>query len=298
MISAMYENGGNTLHRFFDGHPELFVYPFESQLGTSLVADYLESLFPVKYRWPEFSLEGSCEEDYELIVDEELKRHVKTPFASKFREANMKLGDKERKRIFLQLLKKKERTIRNIIEAFFVSTFRAWKDYNRSGKESAYVGYSPIVGVDSEKIFRDFPNAHIIHIVRNPYSAYADTKKRPVPYSIPRYTKTWNIVQLVAFNFRTTYPKNFHLVRFEDLIANPKKFFIDLTEKIGISYSKTLEYPSWNGKRLDRLVPWGTIIDPAPRANENTMRELSKAEYSHIKRETTILNKLLGYDHL
>ena len=29
MISAMYENGGNTTHRFLDGHPELYVYPFE-----------------------------------------------------------------------------------------------------------------------------------------------------------------------------------------------------------------------------------------------------------------------------
>ena len=50
MISAMYENGGNTTHRFLDGHPELSVYPFESQLGTTLVNDYLQSIFPVKYR--------------------------------------------------------------------------------------------------------------------------------------------------------------------------------------------------------------------------------------------------------
>jgi len=34
MKGAMYENGGNTTHRLLDGHPELYVYPFESQLGT------------------------------------------------------------------------------------------------------------------------------------------------------------------------------------------------------------------------------------------------------------------------
>ena len=34
MLSAMYENGGNTTHRMLDGHPGLFVYPFESQVGT------------------------------------------------------------------------------------------------------------------------------------------------------------------------------------------------------------------------------------------------------------------------
>lgn len=298
MISAMYENGGNTIHRFFDGHPELFVYPFESQLGTPLVADYFASLFPVKYRWPEFSLEGSYGQDYELIIDEELKRHIKTPFASKFKEAHMKLEDKERKRIFLQILKKKGRTRRNIIESFFVSTFNTWENYNRSGKEIAYVGYSPVVCVDSEKIFKDFPSAHIIHIVRNPYSAYADTKKRPVPYSIYRYAQTWNIVQLVALSFQTMYPKNFHLVRFEDLTANPKDFFEALTREIGISYSKTLEYPSWNGRKLDAIVPWGTIKKATSKANTKTLKELSKDEYNKIKKQTSVTNKLLGYDGL
>ena len=38
MLSAMYENGGNTVHRFLDGHPEMYVYPFESQLGIPICA--------------------------------------------------------------------------------------------------------------------------------------------------------------------------------------------------------------------------------------------------------------------
>ena len=58
MIGAMYENGGNTTHRFLDGHPELFVYPFESQIGTRWVNDPLTSMFPVKYRWPTFALDA------------------------------------------------------------------------------------------------------------------------------------------------------------------------------------------------------------------------------------------------
>ena len=41
MISAMYENGGNTTHRLLDVHPQLCVYPFESQLGSKYVNDYL-----------------------------------------------------------------------------------------------------------------------------------------------------------------------------------------------------------------------------------------------------------------
>jgi hypothetical protein len=59
MIGAMYENGGNTTHRFLDGHPQMHVYPFESQIGTSLVNDYMSSMFPLKYRWPTFALHAT-----------------------------------------------------------------------------------------------------------------------------------------------------------------------------------------------------------------------------------------------
>lgn len=296
MISAMYENGGNTTHRFFDGHPQLYVYPFESQLGTSLVSDYLTSLFPVKYRWPQFSLSGNFSNDYELIIDEEMKARIKTPFASKFSKTDINLDDKERKKIFLKLLTNKSRTRRNILSAFFKSTFTAWKNYHKSGKETSYLGYSPIIGVDAQKIFEDFPSAHIIHIVRNPYSAYAETKRRPVPYSISRYAQTWNISQLYALNFSNKFPKQFHLVRFEDLIENPKKFFTALTKKMGIAYSNSLEYPSWNGIKLKTVYPWGTIKIPTPGANIKTLKELSKNEYKEIKSQTYAINQLLKYD--
>ncbi len=297
MISAMYENGGNTIHRFFDGHPQLFVYPFESQLGTPFVNDYLKSSFPVKYRWPEFSLNDTFENDYENIIDEELKRHIKTPLASKFKDAEMKLTDSDRKNIFLQLLKKSPRTRENIIESFFISTFEAWKDYNRSGREKVYMGYSPIIGVDADKIFADFPQAHIVHIVRNPYSAYAETKRRPVPYSLKRYALTWSIVQYYALIFAKKYPKNFHLVTFEDLVAKKENFFLPLVKKLGITYSDSLAYRSWNGKRLTFTTPWGTIQTPTSHENKETSKELTKQEYAEIKMYTRVISQQLGYDN-
>src|SRR5262249_30896508 len=69
MIGAMYENGGNTTHRLLDGHRELFVYPFESQIGTRWVNDHLASMFPVKYRWPVFALDATPAEDFHAIID-------------------------------------------------------------------------------------------------------------------------------------------------------------------------------------------------------------------------------------
>lgn len=298
MISAMYENGGNTIHRFFDGHPEIFVYPFESQPGTFGVNDHYSSLFPRKYRWPTFPLEGNAQDDYERIIDEECKVRLTTQYVSKFRDADLILDNSSRKREFLKLLKGKNRTRKNIMQAFFEATFLAWKNHNSSGHEHIHMGYSPIIGVDAEKIFSDFPNAHIIHIVRNPYSAYADTKKRPVPYSLSRYTQTWNIMQLMALNFSEMFPKHFHVVRFEDLVAGRKSFFTKLAKKLDIKFSDTFMYPSWNGKELVDMFPWGTIRIPTTEMNKKTADELSKSEYVHIKSQTSVINKLLGYDKL
>ena len=99
------------------------------------------------------------------------------------------------------------RTRANLLAAFFRASASAWKDYNRSGRESVYVGYSPIVGVDAGKIVADFPNAHVLNLIRNPWSAYADTKKRAVPLSIAHYMTGWVVHQQHALAFAAQYPE-------------------------------------------------------------------------------------------
>ena len=173
MLGAMYENGGNTTHRFLDGHPEMFVYPFESQLGTRRVIDELASMFPVKYRWPVFALDATPYEDYKAIIDEEGKVRSRTPDVSKFRHMPFDMNDDERCKIYEKHITEMGRSRGNNVAAFFKATFDAWKDYKRTGKQSVYVGYSPILVVDADKILQDLPGAHFLHVVRNPWSAYA-----------------------------------------------------------------------------------------------------------------------------
>ena len=73
---------------------------------------------------------------------------------------------------------------------------------------------------DTDKILADFPDGHVIHVVRNPYSGFADTSKRPFPLGLKRYAWTWNLCQHMALTYGEKYPDRFHLVRFEDLVAN------------------------------------------------------------------------------
>ena len=102
MLGAMYENGGNVTHRLLDGHPQLYVYPFESQLGTRLVVDSLSSTFPVKYRWPVFALDATPHADYQSIIDEECKVRARTPHVSKFRDHPFDFSDDERRDLYVE----------------------------------------------------------------------------------------------------------------------------------------------------------------------------------------------------
>ncbi len=283
MLSAMYENGGNTTHRFLDGHPEMFVYPFESQIGTRLVQDNLTSVFPVKYRWPVFDLQASPHQDYKSIIDEECKVRARTPKVSKFRHMPFDFSDDKRCELFEQHVTESGRTRADIVAAFFRATFEAWKDHNRSGGEHIYVGYSPVIVVDAEAILKEMPAAHVLHVVRNPWSAYADTKKRPVPMSLSSYILAWTLNQYFAVTVRKFYPDRLHIVRLEDVLADPMGTLGGVCEKIGLSSAESLAIPSWNGKALEEVYPWGTIRNASVAANKATAEELTPAEIDEIR---------------
>lgn len=283
MIGAMYENGGNTTHRFLDGHPELFVYPFESQVGSSLVHDYLSSMFPLKYRWPTFALHATSREDYKAIIDEEGKVRARTPDVSKFRHMPFDMSDDERCDVYTEIIAKSGRSRPNNVAAFFEATFKAWKDHKKTGKEKIYVGYNPIIVVDADKILTDMPNAHFLHVVRNPWSAYADTKKRAVPLSLAHYMTAWMLNQHHATLFERKFPGRLHILRLEDILTNSQATLGKLCESIGIEAAPSLGYPSWNSEKLEEVYPWGTIRKATPEANLATANELSAAEKDEVR---------------
>lgn len=297
MISAMYENGGNTTHRFLDGHPELFVYPFESQIGTRNVVDGYSSLFPIKYRWPEFLSSATAYQNYKAIIDEEAKVRTRTPMVSKFRDWPMDMSDDERCEIFQRLLADSDHSRGAHVAAFYKATFEAWKDFNASGDEQVYVGYSPVVSVDAEKLIADLPQGKLLQIVRNPWSAYADTKKRAVPMSLASYVTTWCFSQYFSLSARERHPDRVKIVRIEDVFADPVKTLGEVCEFVGVEPHESLGRISWNGKDLPQVYPWGTIRTPTPAQNLATADELSEAEKAEVAARARPLLAQFGYEN-
>jgi hypothetical protein len=278
MLSAMYENGGNVTHRFLDGHPDMFVYPFESQLGTSLVSDPLASMFPLKYRWPVFSLSATPEEDFQAIIDEECRVRIRTPHVSKFRHAAFDVSDTERADRYAELVRASGRSTGNNVAAFFRATSDVWKNKRSRQNPGVYVGYSPIIGVDTGRILNDLPHAHVLHVVRNPWAAYADTKKRPKPMSLAGYMTAWVTVQYHALVSREQNPSRVHILRTEDIMANPVETLGGLCRQLDLAAASSLATLSWNGEPLQEAYPWGTLRRATPEVNLETARQLSESE--------------------
>ncbi len=295
MLSAMYENGGNTTHRFLDGHPGMFVYPFESQIGTRLVVDPLSSTFPVKYRWPVFGLDATPYQDYKSIIDEECKVRARTPKVSKFRHMPFDFSDDERRELYQQHVGRTGRSTAFNVEAFYRATFEAWKDHRGSGEESVYVGYSPIIVVDAERILADLPGAQVLHVVRNPWSAYADTKKRPVPMPLHSYMLAWTLNQYHALLYRERYGDRVHVVRLEDVLANPIEALGPVCQALGLDPASSLGKPTWNGTELEQVYPWGTIRQATPESNRATAAELSSAEREAVRSYAWQYLDVFGY---
>jgi sulfotransferase family protein len=293
MLGAMYENGGNVTHRLLDGHPQLFVYPFESQLGTRLVSDALATTFPVKYRWPVFDLAATPRADYHAIIDEECKVRARTPQVSKFRDRPFDFSDDERRTHYVAHVVASGRSRPANVEAFFRATFDTWHDRRSSGREEWHVGYSPILAVDAETILEELPGAHFLHVVRNPWAAYADTKKRPVPLSLDAYMLGWTLNQHHALAARERFPERMHVLRTEDVLEGA---LFELCEQLALERDDALTRPSWNAVELGEVYPWGTIRTATSEANRATAEELADEERAEVRRRAGRYLEALGYD--
>ena len=296
MVSAGFEHGGNVTHRHLDGHPDLLVYPFESQLGNRNFNDFLASVERVQYRYPEFPEGLTAEELYEQMIDEELKTFLRKRNGSKFKDVDLVMDEAKRKEAFKEYLGTGPFTRRKVIEAFFRATFAAWENYYvKPSEDMVYVGYSPAIGIDAERMVRDFPDIKIIHIIRNPFSAYRDTKRRPFPQPISKYLITWNIYHSTVEMYAHMYPSNVKIFRYEDLVADKEQFMREVAEFIGVDFNRSMLYPSWNGEEIkDRIAPWGTVLKSDESYNSAIIDELTQKEKQQIVYATTALARHFG----
>jgi hypothetical protein len=126
----------------------------------------------------------------------------------------------------------------------------------------------------------------VLHVVRNPWSAYADTTRRPVPLALETYMLGWTLNQYFALLYRERFPGRVHIVRAEDVMRDSVGTLTPVLAKVGVGPSDTLKAPTWNGNPLGTVYPWGTIRTPTPEANRAEAERLPAAVRDEIRQRT------------
>jgi hypothetical protein len=93
----------------------------------------------------------------------------------------------------------------------------------------------------------------------------------------------WSINQRFALLCQERFPNRVHIVRAEDVMANPRETLGEICVKLGLEAASSLARPSWNGQTLEEVFPWGTIRKATAAANRTTAEELSQGEREAVK---------------
>lgn len=89
------------------------------------------------------------------------------------------------------------------------------------------------------EIFEKYPNAKVVLTVRNPKAVYASWKRKDADKSLIGISKSWNKVSQAIISAEKNL-KNVHLLKFEDLVAEPKLSLKKLCEFIGEDFEDSL----------------------------------------------------------
>ena len=240
--------------------------------------DALTSMFPVKYRWPVFALAR----DAGAGLPRDHRRGVQGPRAHAAREQVPRT-----RRSTCPTTSARRTTCR----ASRRRAARAATTWPRSSAPRSTPGRTIDAARARERLRRLQPDhrrrrgpdlcatcrqAHVLHVVRNPWSAYADTKKRPVPLSLAHYMTAWDRASTTRSSAASsTRPRSTSSAP-RTSWPTPRRRSAASVAKLGLESAPIARDRAGTAAALQEVYPWGTIRRATPEANVATARELRR----------------------
>lgn len=296
LVSAWNDSGGGFLHRLLDGHPQLRCYPFELQLGTATPKDAFDDWFKAKYRWPVFSQDLdalSPDAIFDSFIDDELKSTVADAASSKFHDFPVGFDMNSWREAFRSRLPATGRSRASAVAAYVNAVFDVWAGRSGSTEERLIAGHCPVINLDADEIFADRPDTRFIHVLRSPVSGLVDMRSRRPEVVVERYTAKWNLVNGHAALLAGKYPGRFRVVRLTDLIAQRTETMESLCGWLAIRFDPCLNQPTWNGKPLSGLPPFGGVRAATLEHEARCRDELDQSVTAEITARTAGVAALL-----
>lgn len=148
---------------------------------------------------------------------------------------------------------------------------------------------------------RFFPDCHLVHVLRNPYAnivAIRRAKRGPDAVgALSPYIQAMRLSFDHALGNRQAI-RNFHVLRYEDLVQDPEATVRDICAKLGIGYapsmlSATVLGRPWGGNSSSR-TNFGSSISPQPL--HEWEKRITGIEVELVNRHLSDVMRHMGYD--
>lgn len=273
-VAGRGRSGSSLLLRLFDGHPEVFAIPRESRLLTEVGPKVAAGADPA-----------------------EIEAWLLEWFADFAKGAAFDAGA-ARIRAGVSRL---DPASPGLTRALFALVLEAVACVRDPGDARCFLEKTPKNEAHFDEMFRAFPTARVIHLVRDPRAVYLSNKRsdafRMAPdFAARQWVKSLRSVlrQVVKFGGA----ERILVVRYEDLVARPGPTLAEVCGFIGVATSEALATPTAGGR------PWrgnaygedgqGSGAIEAARAGA-WRSEITVEENEAIVAEARFEMSLLGY---
>jgi hypothetical protein len=290
LISQVQRSGGTLLSQLLDGHPQLFVHPFELKWTEP------------KWGWP--LLEDASPLATLRALDEDwLGAQAPRGFYTKGREHNPERAlDSGRqpflfdRRLQLDIFlaaapSAPQHSRRATFDAYFTAFFNAWLDYTglvapRKRWVAAFVPRLAQTPGSLDGYFSDYPDGLLVSSVRDPVGWLASARRHGMadPAGLEATLGLWLDSTRAAMDAKDRFPGKVHLLLFEDLVTNVDAAMKRLCDAAGIEFDPILLSPTFNGRAMasnSSFVPADFVDDQVP---ERSRSNLTDEEQSAVER--------------
>lgn len=251
------KNGTTLLISLLDGHPDIFVYPYETHFWYSLYPLYFED---------NFSFEDRKNRVLDYIFGS-LKLTIKKWL--RLRENDLNFSYEKLNEMFNQKINKSERSIKDFLDAIIFCSREILPDPNYK-THKMWLEKCTGSEIFANIIFRFYKKAKYIHVIRDPrdnwsvikqgwdkhYHTQYDSKERLLRSVIDRNF----ISQKMAIDNPKLFGYNRYLViKYENLVQNPSSVIKKVCKFLDLSFSAIKLYPSfceipWKGNSLSNIT--------------------------------------------
>lgn len=242
-IVGAHKSGTSLMRSLLDGHPDLFVFPFElhffecrgfgvsneyrRQPARSISQQELQDRFNNHIQQIAATQDTMGGTPPELLLDSDI-------FKQHFSDAHIKWTDQE------------------LMETYFTAVAEALGMAFSS--EQRWVEKSVEQAEFTADLQRMFPDARFVHMIRNPYANVVALREyRRKRHAYPLLHRVMRTLeqqfQWAAFNQRNL--QHYNCVRYEDLVTSPEETMSHLADQLNISFQDSLLQPTVMGN------PWG-----------------------------------------